>query len=97
MTKRERNRLDKEISRQVRARGKCERCGCEDPFRLQCCHIFSRRYAKLRHDPENLLCFCAGCHFWSHHNPLLFALWVQGYKGQEAFQRLIDKRNDISK
>ena len=97
MTKTERNRMDREISKKVRARGRCERCGMTDPFRLQCCHIFSRRYSKLRHDPENLLCLCAACHFWAHANPVLFTLWVQGYLGAEKFQRLIDKRNDLSK
>lgn len=97
MTKTERNRMDREFSLKIRARGRCERCGMTDPFRLQCCHIFSRRYSKLRHDPENLLCLCASCHFWAHANPVLFTLYVQGYLGAEKFQRLIDKRNDLSK
>ena len=95
MTKTERNRLDREVSKKVRARGRCERCGNADPFRLQCCHIFSRRYSKLRHDENNLLCLCAACHFWAHANPVLFTLFVQGYKGNRHFQELIDVRNSI--
>ncbi len=95
MKKADRNRLDREISKKVRARGRCERCGNSNPFRLQCCHIFSRRYSKLRHDENNLLCLCAAYHFWAHANPALFTLWVQGYKGSEHFQELIDARNSI--
>jgi hypothetical protein len=90
-----RNRMDREISIQVRARGKCERCGKTE--QLQCCHIFSRRYSKMRHLPLNLLCLCAGCHFWSHHNPVLFTLWVKEYLGEGAFEHLISVRNDLTK
>lgn len=95
MKKADRNRLDREISKKVRARGRCERCGCTDPFRLQCCHIFSRRYAKLRHNERNLLCLCAACHFWAHSNPLLFGEFCRGYMGPDKYQELIDLRNSI--
>ena len=95
MTKTERNRMDREFSLKVRARGHCERCGSSDPFRLQCCHIFSRRYSKLRHDENNLLCLCAACHFWAHANPLLFGEYCRGYLGPQKYQQLIDKRNSI--
>jgi hypothetical protein len=90
-----RNRMDKESSIQVRARGKCERCGKTE--QLQCCHIFSRRYSKLRHLPLNLLCLCAGCHFWAHSNPILFSEFCREYLGDNKFQELIDLRNDLTK
>lgn len=95
MKKAERNRLDREIGARVRARGKCERCG--KTVNLQACHIFSRRYGRLRHNELNLLCLCSGCHFFAHGNPILFTLWVQEYLGPVKFQRLLDERNNLSK
>jgi len=90
-----RNRLDKQIGECVRARGACERCG--KIMQLQCCHIFSRRYKKLRHDERNLLALCASCHFWAHANPILFSEFCREYLGDEKFQELIDLRNDLTK
>ena len=90
-----RNRLDKEIGESVRGRGACERCG--KTVQLQCCHIYSRRYSRLRHNELNLLCLCAGCHFWAHHNPIDFALFVQKHLGADRFQQLLDERNNLSK
>ena len=86
MKKSERNKLDKKVFSEIRERGKCERCG--KTAHLQCCHIFSRRYIKLRHDPLNLLCLCAGCHLWSHSVPILFTEWVMEYLGKEDYDTL---------
>ena len=71
------NKLDKKVSELVRARGQCERCGKKT--NLQACHIFSRKYLNTRWGLDNLLCLCAGCHFWSHANPILFAEWIQKF------------------
>ena len=71
------NKLDKECSRIIRARGACQRCGKSKYELLQCCHIFSRANRAVRWDLENLLCLCAGCHFWAHQNPTLFAEFVK--------------------
>jgi len=93
MKKSEKRKLDKKIFTEVRDKGKCERCG--RTMNLQCCHIFSRRYKKLRHNKLNLLCFCSGCHMWSHHNPLLFAEWVKNYLGKDKYDELLRIRNTI--
>lgn len=46
----------------VRSRGACERCGDQNPARLQAAHIIPRRYSVTRCDPEAAWCLCAGCH-----------------------------------
>ena len=46
-------KLDKLTSEQVRAIGKCERCGKKET--LQAAHIYSRNYKHLRWERENLL------------------------------------------
>jgi hypothetical protein len=93
-----RNKMDKELGESVRGRGACQRCNkTADEVQLQCAHIFSRRYSKLRHDENNCLCLCAGCHFWAHQNPILFGLFVHKTLGSEKFQRLLDSRNSLDK
>lgn len=90
-----RNKLDKILSLIVRGRGKCARCGNKQ--NLQCCHIFSRSYLGLRWLLENVLCLCAGCHFWGHANPILFAEWVREFLGEEKYEDLKEARNQITK
>jgi len=90
-----RNRLDREVGEIVRGRGRCERCS--KTTNLQCCHIYSRRYSRLRHNELNLLCLCAGCHFWAHQNPVDFTLFVQGHLGEDKFRELIDMKNNREK
>jgi hypothetical protein len=31
---------------------------------------------------------CAGCHFWSHKNPILFAEFIKEYLGEEQYEQL---------
>jgi len=90
-----RNKLDRLCSEIVRKRGKCERCS--NKYALQCCHIFSRTYNNTRWDLENLLCLCAGCHFWSHKNPILFTEFVRKKLGLEKYELLKEKHNQITK
>ena len=90
-----RNKLDRLCSQIVRGRGKCEKCEGRD--NLQCCHIFSRTYSNTRWDLENLLCLCAGCHFWGHKNPIGFAEFVKCKLGEEKYELLKEKHNQITK
>lgn len=90
-----RNKLDRLCSLIVRGRGRCERCGSQES--LQCCHIFSRIYNATRWLLENLLCLCAGCHFWGHKNPILFAEWVRKHLGEEKYKNLKEAHNQITK
>jgi hypothetical protein len=90
-----RRKLDKKISEIVRAKGKCQRCGKKE--NLQACHIFSRRYLNLRWDLQNILCLCAGCHLWSHANPILFVEFVYELLGEDMYSLLKEARNQITK
>lgn len=92
------NKLDKEISRIVRARGKCAKCGKEEYEKLQAAHIFSRSNLSTRWDLDNLLCLCGGCHlFWAHKNPVEFTEFVRNYLGEYKYERLRQNATSIKK
>lgn len=78
-------KLDTLVSSIVRSKGKCERCGKKE--NLQCAHIYSRRYKHLRWDLQNVVCLCAGCHFWAHQNPTEFAFWVETIRNVKYLQK----------
>ena len=90
-----RNKLDKIVSEIVRSRGKCQRCGSK--LNLQCCHIFSRKYNNTRWDLDNLLCLCAKDHFLFHAEPIYFGEWVKENLGEEKYELLKEKHNQITK
>ena len=91
-----RNKLDKICSLIVRGRGKCERCGKKE--NLQCCHIFGRTYNNTRFDLDNLLCLCPDCHInFAHKQPILFAEFVRKILGEEKYETLKEKHNQITK
>ena len=92
-----RDQLDKLVSKLVRIRAgyKCERCGKTSP--LNTAHIFSRRNLSVRWDMENVLCWCVGCHFWGHQNPILFAEYVKEKLGNEKYEELKRKSVEIKK
>ncbi len=81
-------RLDRLFSQIVRGAGKCVKCGNVDYSKLQCAHIFSRSQLTVRWDFDNVLCLCAGCHFWAHKNPLLFSEFVRNYLGECKYEML---------
>jgi len=90
-----RNKLDKVCGQVVRARGKCEKCG--DNHELQWCHIFSRKYLNTRWDLEATLCLCAKHHRLFTDNPLMFTEWVREYLGEEKYDLIKEKHNQITK
>jgi hypothetical protein len=89
-------RADKLFSLVIRKIGKCEKCG-STTGQLQCAHIYSRRHLHTRYDLNNALCLCAGCHFWAHQNPVLFARWLEIYVGGSLLDQLRDKTNEFGK
>lgn len=91
------NKLDKECSRIIRSQGICVSCGENDYSKLQCCHIFSRTYKNTRWDLMNLLCMCAGCHFESHKNPIMFVERVRQHLGEYNFNQLKARHNFIKR
>ena len=40
----------------------CQKCG--QAAKLQCCHIFSRKYYSTRFHPDNAVVLCYACHNW---------------------------------
>lgn len=90
------DKLDKLVNILVRQRAgyKCERCG--DSENLNTVHIFSRNNLATRWDMDNVLCGCAGCHFWAHQNPLLFTKFVRQKLG-DKYERLKKKSISIKK
>jgi len=56
---------DRKFSKMIRERAghRCQRCGSEPkPSGLHCAHIFSRAIKRTRHDPDNAIAACNGCH-----------------------------------
>ncbi len=91
------NKLDKAFSQLVRARGFCDRCGMRDKTKLQCAHIYSRRYLSIRWNLLNAMCLCAGCHFWWHQNPTEGVDFIREKMGEDNYERLRVLRNEIVK
>lgn len=87
--------LDKECSRVIRLQGHCVWCGLIDYEKLQCAHIFSRTYRNTRWDLKNMLCLCAGCHFYAHKNPIAFVDKVQSLLGEHEYSELKRRHNLI--
>jgi predicted restriction endonuclease len=69
-----------------RAGHRCEKCGKGE--RLQWHHVYTRAILSLRWDMDNLVCLCAGCHLWWHHNPLDAAAWFESKVGAARVSRL---------
>lgn len=78
-------------SKIVRARGRCLKCGEQDPTKLQCAHIISRRYSHTRTDEDNAFCLCAKCHFYFTVSPVEFAKFVFEQIGEDAYEALLRK------
>ena len=90
-------KLDREVSRIVRSRGACAKCRNDKYEKLQAAHIFSRSQMSVRFDLLNLVCLCAGCHFWAHKNPILFTEFIQQYLGETKYQELKTRARSIKK
>lgn len=93
VTKRLRDRCDKEFSLRVRERAnwKCEICGkdySQNRGGLQCSHHFSRRFPAIRWHHLNASAHCGGCHMHMTGNPIEFAEWIEGKIGTTNVDRL---------
>lgn len=82
-----RNKCDKLFSIFIRARDKvCVACG--SARNLQCAHVFSRRYLKVRWDERNAVALCAGCHVKFTHFPLEWEDFIIERMGQDEYTQL---------
>lgn len=76
----------------LRADWKCQTCDTYYPPErrqgLHCSHIFSRRHQGTRHDPDNAIAQCFGCHQRYGSDPVIFTEWAMSHLGPDRFQRL---------
>ena len=82
----------------VRAGYKCEYCGSRDYLISH--HIFSIRHSNTKWDIDNGICLCVGHHIFkkfSAHGSPEFILWIIKYIGQERYERIRLKANQIKK
>lgn len=88
-----RNKCDKLFSLYIRGRDKvCVRCGTSD--RLQCAHVFSRRYLKVRFDPRNAFALCAGCHKYLTDYPIQHEDFFIDKMGRDEYYALRTEARD---
>lgn len=80
-------KCDTLFSKIIRSANVCEKCHTQRG-KLECAHIISRTYTKVRFNYDNALCLCSGCHFWAHKNPTEFSRWVEEYVGEERIREL---------
>ena len=89
-----RDSLDALFSDYVRSRDKwtCRRCTKYFPEGhrqgIHCAHIFSRRHKGIRHDPDNAIALCHGCHTYFTGYPLYFATWIIEQIGRQKYDVL---------
>lgn len=74
----------------------CEHCHRGDG-RMECAHIFGRRFKSVRWDTMNALCLCHACHRYFTENPVAFTRWLEETVGQGYLDILNEKRNQIFK
>lgn len=82
----------------AKARYECEYCGSKN--NLVSHHIFSIRHSNTKWDIDNGICLCVGHHtfgkFSAHGSPD-FILWIIKHIGQERYERIRFKANQIKK
>ena len=88
-----RDAADAAFSLAVRKRDNwtCRRCHKAYPEKsqgLHAAHIFSRSIKRTRHDMDNGLSCCYGCHSWGHRNPLEFHEWARKEIGPRKYDAL---------
>jgi hypothetical protein len=90
------NKLDEAMSKLVREKNVCEKCG-NVYAKFHDAHVVGRRNLTLRWCILNHLCLDAQCHrFWWHEEPLEAATWFQK-KFPERYQYLMANKDKIIK
>lgn len=82
-------------SEAMRTIGYCESCGSNKSIaysQLDCSHIISRTYKKVKYDPRNTQCLCKTCHGKYGGNPPLFTKFVES----SSVGIYIDHMNEIA-
>ena len=98
-----RKQLDKIWSEVVRKRANniCEYKTCKKTTYLNTHHIFSRSNLSVRWDLNNGICLCSGHHTLTndsaHKNPIEFVEWLKKERGDQWYNELRLKANQIKK
>ena len=88
--------LDKLFSQYIKARDKyCQRCGGSGG--LQTSHFWGRKRQLVRYDPDNAVLLCFGCHQYLSANPAEHTAWFKKHLGEEAFELLESRANQVGK
>ena len=78
---READRLAREIVMQRDVECRCgpfwQERGTECKGPMQWCHVHSRSYHAIRHDPRNAIAMCAAHHAYFTHHPLQWETWCR--------------------
>lgn len=75
----------------------CEKCGRNFEHKkgtLHCSHVFSRKHRTIRWAKENAKALCFSCHRDWHDSPTEAYLWFIGWKGQEFYDLLVEKKQN---
>ena len=101
------NTLDKAARELVLARdsigcaagmGRCQVCRKIMPHtELEASHHVGRRKRSVRWDADNISCKCHSCHRQMDLNPLEHAEWVKEWLGEERYDALKSKSNQLQK
>jgi len=63
---------------------------------LHCSHFFGRANKSVRWHTDNAFAHCYGCHLRMGANPHDFSSWAVKMLGQERYEILVERKNDIS-
>ena len=79
---------------------RCEKCG--NPNTLNSHHVFGRVARSTRWVVENGVCLCAKCHkfssiFSAHETPALFHIFILDKRGEQWFNKLRERHNNLDK
>jgi hypothetical protein len=64
---------------------------------LHCSHFHSRRNKSTRFDPQNATALCWECHWYLDHHPTAHKFWKLMQMGQERYDALARRANQIVK
>jgi len=78
--------------------GRCQVCRKVLPHKeLEASHHVGRRKRSVRWEADNISCKCHECHRRLDLNPLEHAEWVRKWLGQERYEKLKAKANQLQK
>ena len=76
----------------------CQRCGARHQGQgMHAAHIVSRRHRNTRHDLENGITCCFGCHMFLHQHPEEAIEFFMGWLGADKYEALRLRAQEVKK